>query len=171
MPLQTCLSVYPFVRTAAVLSRKILKRGLAMNEIRKKKSADWKRNKEKHKIKIGKKCRDCGKLICPKSRFCYSCLHKGERNNNWKNGVKHHTRGYIQIKTPEHPFSDKNGYVLEHRLVMEAHIGRTLLPMEVVHHINGIAGDNRIENLMLFSDSRPHSRLHAIRQGLGKRRK
>jgi hypothetical protein len=68
--------------------------------------------------------------------------------------------GYIKIHCPEHPLADDKGYVLEHRLVMEAHLGRTLLPTEVVHHINGDKEDNRIENLMLFSDTADHTAHH-----------
>ena len=50
----------------------------------------------------------------------------------------------------------KNGRrVMEHRLIMEAHIGRPLLREETVHHINGDRLDNRLENLELWSSSQP----------------
>lgn len=66
---------------------------------------------------------------------------------------------------PNHPHADNKGYVPQHRLRMEAHLGRTLLLTEIIHHINGIRDDNRIENLMLFPGRGTHTNYHKKLEG------
>jgi len=77
-------------------------------------------------------------------------------NHFWKGGRIVDKSGYILIKTRTHPFATKNGYVREHRLVMESHLKRFLLPTEVVHHKDGDKQNNLIDNLEVFSSNGEH---------------
>lgn len=67
-----------------------------------------------------------------------------------------YTHGYKLLWMPNHPMANKDGYIIEHRLIMTNHLGRLLNSWEEVHHINKIKTDNRIANLELTS-KRKHS--------------
>jgi len=86
-------------------------------------------------------------------------VQTGKPSHSFKGGIKI-KNGYICIYSPLHPYRDCDKYVKEHRLIMEKHINRYLLPSEIVHHINEIRHDNRIENLQIMTKAE-HFRLHS----------
>ena len=117
------------------------------------------RKKMSERQKGNKNC-NWGKHLSEEHKRKISEAQKGSKSYRWKGGRVKHGKGYIYIYNPTHPFCNNMGYVSEHRLAMEKHLGRTLLPTEVVHHINGIVDDNRVENLMLFSNHIEHTKYH-----------
>lgn len=82
---------------------------------------------------------------------------RGALHPEWKGGRKK-VGGYWYVYSPDHPNATKQRYVLEHRLAMEAKLGRYLLKSEVVHHRNADRGDNRPENLEVFLTNADHLR-------------
>jgi hypothetical protein len=72
-------------------------------------------------------------------------------------GDGHISHGYLNIGIPADLRYLVGGVKKtgQHRLLMAIHLGRPLLPDEVVHHRNGKRTDNRIENLELWSTSHP----------------
>lgn len=60
------------------------------------------------------------------------------------------TNDYIWVYLPDHPNAMSNGYVYEHRLVMERALGRFLRDNEQVQHTDGNPHNNIVSNLELW---------------------
>ena len=115
-----------------------------------------------------------GVTISEEHKKIISATHKGKvlsqetkdkiSKAHFKGGIgqkKKRKDGYMAIYFPEHPQANSEGFIMEHHLVMECFIGRHLREDEVVHHINHIRDDNRLENLKLMTFTE-HARLHMI---------
>lgn len=99
---------------------------------------------------------------------------KGKNSSAWKGGRQKHSNGYILIwvdfTSPFAKMRNHHNYIFEHRLVMAEYLGRCLEFWELVHHINGIKIDNRVENLELMNKNE-HAILNnktKLRDRLGK---
>lgn len=77
---------------------------------------------------------------------------EGKDHASWKGGRYINAQGYVMVWARHSPYvTKKNGYIMEHRLVMSEFLQRKLDVKEHIHHINGDTQDNRIDNLMLVT--------------------
>lgn len=106
-------------------------------------------------------CTACGRVFRtsdPRTMNCsLSCGHSIAWKRRRPADRVRHTGGYwLKRVAPDYPGARIRGgrhssYILEHRWVMEQHLGRLLEPRERVHHKNGRRGDNRFANLELWT--------------------
>lgn len=84
---------------------------------------------------------------------------KGDKSPSWKGGRRISSTGYVEINDFKNPYRRANGYIYEHRLIWQKYYGE-IPPGCIIHHINGIKTDNRIENLRLM-ETKEHSKFIA----------
>lgn len=108
-------------------------------------------------------------IISGRAKFCSKkCLYKYRtRPSGLRYNIKVNNTGwfkkilgkYIDEKGYYRITMKNNKHIREHRLIMEKYIGRKLKVNEVVHHINGVKTDNRVENLELMTANK-HNMIH-----------
>lgn len=94
------------------------------------------------------------------SRSCSSRSKVGSKNGRWRGGRRLNAQGYVVVTCPEHPHA-VDGYMQEHRLIVERALGHILRRSAPVHHWNEIKTDNRRSNLVACQDDAYHKLLHA----------
>jgi hypothetical protein len=102
-------------------------------------------------VRIGKNSK--GRKLSDEQKKNISQKRKGHVKRNDYEFYGHEKKrddGYIAVYFPDHPEANSEGYVMKHRLVMEKALGYKIPNGFVVHHINHIRDDNRIENLALM---------------------
>lgn len=99
-------------------------------------------------------------------RFCSNACRWAARRTRalprWHNGkpATLASSGYVMVWEPDHPAAMSTGWVLEHRMVAEASLGRRLLDGEHVHHVDRNRENNDPANLQVLAHEE-HARITA----------
>lgn len=108
--------------------------------------------------------------VLDKVAFKKRNLRRGVLHHFWKGGVTYFKRKglyvnykikYVKCPVEFLPMSRKDGYIMEHRLLVAQREGRCLSRIEVVHHIDHNPENNDINNLMLFPNNAEHKKYEA----------
>ncbi len=107
----------------------------------------------------------CDNLDKLPSREKLSPIWDGIKKTSLGTWARLNSEGYVEVGSfsSQYPYGwrMKNGHkvVKEQYLIMEEFLGYVVPPKFVIHHLNGIKHDNRIENLALLKDT-SHRSLH-----------
>lgn len=85
-------------------------------------------------------------------------LPAGIKHPSWKEKII--TREGIFLHLPNHQTITKQGYILEHRFIMEQKLNRDLTEEEVIHHLDFDNMNNDVSNLYLFPNQNEHRKYH-----------
>lgn len=130
-----------------------------VSQIAKREGFDMRNSKEKRlrrKLYYLLRCNQCnGLFMTPKynSKIRFFCSSECRNDFTRKSNLHENRIKYKLIYAQGH-------YRYQHRIVMEKLLNRRLESNEVVHHINGIKNDNRVENLIVMSSVK-HGREHS----------
>lgn len=89
-------------------------------------------------------CAHCAQIVRSRRQA------RKEKSSRWRGGRITDAAGYVRVYVDRDLEQKRTRYALEHRVVMEAILGRPLGLDERVHHKNGRRNDNRPENLELW---------------------
>lgn len=102
---------------------------------------------ERYSFSVKKAIRQSGLWLCK------TCTLKRRNHAHARPLMSKRKKGFcVEIKT-------ENGWMLEHRYIMEQHLDRKLDVTEAVHHKNRNRSDNRIENLEVMGHGE-HTKMH-----------
>lgn len=127
-------------------------------------------NHHGRKPKIDKVCGYCEKPYTVKPAeaertkyCCHKCLVSANNKARGRGyGELIIDAGRAKIKLPDHPYSDKRGYVYFYRYLIECHLGYPIDPKKyAVHHIDKDHTNDVLSNLVVMTHS-AHSYLHSI---------
>ncbi len=111
-------------------------------------------------LKGKKHSKETLKKIGKKSKEKFTEKYINHIKQKHQGNKKRAINGYILIKDYNHPNKNSHNDILEHIKVMSEFLNRPIKKGEIIHHINMVRDDNRLENLYLYSSIASHVKAH-----------